>query len=132
MKSKKKTLKIKKSDEMKKIYACFVGALAGLVNGLFGGGGGMLVVPLLIFLLGIEVKKAHATAILVILPISIVSGLLYAAHVNLQPSIAIPVSIGVVIGGGIGALLLPKLSNKIVIVIFSIVMAIAGGKMLFF
>ena len=132
MKKVKKSLKIKKTEQMKKLYACFVGALSGLVNGLFGGGGGMLVVPLLIFLLGIEVKKAHATAILVILPISIVSGLLYAAHVNLQPSIAIPVSIGVVVGGGIGALLLSKLSNKVVIIIFSVVMAIAGGKMLLF
>ena len=132
MKKVKKSLKIKKTEQMKKLYTCFVGALSGLVNGLFGGGGGMLVVPLLIFLLGIEVKKAHATAILVILPISIVSGLLYAAHVNLQPSIAIPVSIGVVVGGGIGALLLSKLSNKVVIIIFSVVMAIAGGKMLLF
>ncbi|MBO4594177.1 MAG: TSUP family transporter, partial [Clostridia bacterium] len=45
-----------------------VGIIAGLINGLFGGGGGMIVVPCLKYLLKYETDSAHATAIAVILP----------------------------------------------------------------
>ncbi len=113
-------------------YAVTTGALAGFFNGLFGGGGGMIVVPMLIHLLNCPPKKAHATAILIILPLSIVSGLFYLSFGVLNPAIALPTSVGVVLGGAIGALLLSKLSNEWTLIIFSIVMAIAGVKMLLF
>ena len=115
-----------------KVAPIFTGCLAGLINGLFGGGGGMIVVPMLISLLGFAPKEAHATAILIILPLSLVSGLIYAIFGNLNVQVAIPVSIGVLAGGVIGAFLLSKLSSKIVVIIFSIVMAAAGVKMLIF
>ncbi len=115
------------------LFVCIcTGAISGAVNGIFGGGGGMIVVPMLTKLLRYEEKKAHATAILIILPLSIVSGLLYLVFGNFPLSTGIPVVIGVVVGGVVGALLLSKLSSKWVILIFSIVMAFAGGKMLFF
>lgn len=126
---------VKKNNKNKKttflLYG-IIGVSAGLVNGLFGGGGGMIVVPMLIMLLGLEPKRAHATAILIILPLSIVSGLFYAAFGNLQADIAIPVGLGVVAGGVVGAFLLSKISSKWLIIIFSVVMAAAGVKMLFF
>ncbi len=127
-----KQITIKKQSNHQILYCVLTGCIAGLINGLFGGGGGMIVVPMLVFLLKRESRSAHATAILIILPLSIVSGLLYASFGNLQLNVGIPVGIGVVVGGAIGALLLSKLSSKWVIVIFSIVMAAAGVKMLFF
>ena len=114
------------------LYAVIAGGLAGLINGLFGGGGGMIVVPMLIGLLKREPKRAHATALMIILPISLVSGLFYAAFGNLQIMVAIPVVIGVSVGGVVGALLLSKLSSKWIIMIFAIIMAAAGIKMLLF
>ena len=120
------------SGKKEKMQCVLFGAVAGFVNGLFGGGGGMIVVPLLTFFLKMQSKKAHATAILIILPMSIVSGLLYASNKSLDLSLTIPTAIGVTFGGLIGALALNKLSNKWVSIIFSIVMAIAGLKMLFF
>lgn len=114
------------------LYAVVAGGLAGLINGLFGGGGGMIVVPMLIGLLKREPKRAHATALMIILPISLVSGLFYAAFGNLQLMVAIPVVIGVSVGGVVGALLLSKLSSKWIIMIFAIMMAAAGIKMLLF
>lgn len=124
--------KTETSENKKVIFAILTGAIAGLINGVFGGGGGMIVVPMLVLLLGCEPKKAHATAILIILPLSVVSGLFYAAFGNLDLSVAIPVGIGVICGGVLGALLLSKLSSKWIIIIFSVVMAAAGIKMLFF
>ncbi|PWM75246.1 MAG: sulfite exporter TauE/SafE family protein [Bacillota bacterium] len=108
------------------------GIVTGLANGLFGGGGGMLVVPMLTFLAGMQVKNAHATAILVILPVSALSGIIYAAFGNFSFSTGIPVTAGVLAGGVLGALLLKKLSVKWVSVIFALVMLAAGAKMLFF
>ena len=117
---------------VKNIIAISGGALAGFVNGLFGGGGGMIIVPLLTLVLGFNAKNAHATAILIILPLSLLSGLFYAYFGTLNYKIGIPVSIGVTIGGVIGALLLSKLSSKWVVIIFSAVMIAAGIKMIFF
>ena len=124
--------KIKENPNNKKWFAVLAGGTAGLVHGLFGGGGGMIIVPMLIGFLNCVEKKAHATAILIILPLSITSGLLYASFGTLNGSIALPVTIGVVVGGTLGALLLKKLSGKWVSLIFSVVMVVACVKMLFF
>ena len=130
-----KTKNNKKSPKKVKhanLFAILTGSFAGIVNGLFGGGGGMIVVPMLVHLLKREQNRAHATAILIILPLSIVSGLFYAAFGCIDLNVGIPVAIGVVLGGTIGALLLSKLSSKWVSIIFSVVMAAAGVKMLIF
>ncbi|MCL2375394.1 MAG: TSUP family transporter, partial [Firmicutes bacterium] len=79
------------------------GTLVGFINGFFGGGGGMLAVPLLDKVLKEETKKAHATAILVILPITIASAVFYVlnGYFELKPTIFS--SIGVIAGGIGGA-----------------------------
>ena len=115
-----------------KIYAILTGVSCGVINGVFGGGGGMIVVPMLTYLLKYEEKYAHATAILIILPLSIVSSIFYISFGNLELGLLLPVGVGVVAGGTAGALLLSKLSSKWIGIIFSLVMAAAGIKMLFF
>jgi uncharacterized membrane protein YfcA len=132
MKSKKNVEKAKINSKRLNFYAILTGGIAGIINGVFGGGGGMIVVPMLVSLLKCEPKKAHATALLIILPLSLTSGLFYAAFGSLDLNVALPVTVGVVVGGIAGAFLLSKLSSKWVVAIFSVVMAIAGVKMLFF
>ena len=66
--------------KIKKWQILVFGALIGLINGFFGGGGGMVVVPLLNKMFGLEQKKAQATALFVILPISLVSTIVYLTH----------------------------------------------------
>ena len=66
-----------KKSRVVKGVSVLLGVLIGFVNGLFGAGGGMLVVPVLTFLLGLNTKRAHATAILIILPLCAVSGVVY-------------------------------------------------------
>ena len=92
----------------------------------------MIVVPMLSFALKKEQHVSHATAILVILPMSIISGILYLTFGNFELSSGLPSGLGVVIGGIIGALLLKKISSRGLTVLFSVVMIAAGGKMLFF
>ncbi len=53
------------------------GALAGLANGFFGAGGGLFLVPLLTHWAGLEPRKAFATSVAVILPLSAASAAIY-------------------------------------------------------
>lgn len=130
----KDNLNAQKTTKNSKIvlYSIIIGSVTGIVNGLFGGGGGMILVPALTFFLKKQPKIAHATALLIILPMSIVSSILYASFGNFDTSIGVPVIVGTTVGGAVGSIILPKLSSKIVVVSFAIVMIIAGGKMLFF
>lgn len=92
----------------------------------------MIVVPSLKYLLKYDAAQAHATAIAIILPVSILSGVFYTAFGNFEWSPVLFTAFGTVIGGVIGAILLKKLSSVPITVIFSVVMAAAGVKMLFF
>ena len=103
----------------------FLGGAVGLANSLFGGGGGMIAVPLLAKM-GMQEKRAHATAILLILPVSFVSFLFYIFRGMYDFSVLIPTAIGVSIGGFIGAKLLGKLPTKMVNLLFAVLQAVAG------
>jgi len=120
-----------KSNKTKIIISILGGVFVGFLNGFFGGGGGMIVVPLLIFLLALEEKQAHATAIFVILPLSITSSIIYITKGGFEFSNLLYVSIGVVVGGILGSLLLKKMNNKVLRIIFAIIMVIAGIKLMF-
>lgn len=123
----------KPSESGKKSFLKILSGLsAGFINGLFGGGGGMVIVPSLRYMLGYKTNSAHATAIAVILPLSILSGVFYTAFGNFEWQPAVFCTIGVTAGGVLGAFLLKKLSSEPITVIFSVIMAIAGVKMLFF
>lgn len=80
------------------------GAAAGLLNGLFGAGGGMVVVPML-HKDGLPEERAHATSIAVILPLSALSSVLYLSlgHIGLSDALwFIPLGLaGAVLGGWI-------------------------------
>ena len=91
----------------------------------------MLCVPLLEKGLKLETKKAHATAIPIILPITIASASVYVCNGFFDFSKTLFVSIGVIIGGVIGSFLLKKLPEFIIQILFSALMIFAGVKMIF-
>ena len=109
----------------------FCGAIVGAANSVFGGGGGMIAVPLL-GKTGLDEKSAHATAILLILPVSLLSFIFYCLRGFYNPSVLIPTAIGVTLGGALGAKLLGKLPTRTVNFIFAILQAVAGISLLFF
>lgn len=75
------------------------GALAGAVNGLFGAGGGMVLVPLLTMLGKMEDDELFPSSISIILPICLVSLTFTAFHSGLDVRGALPYLIGSAIGG---------------------------------
>jgi len=106
-----------------------IGILAGVVNGLFGSGGGVIIVPALTALFAMEQYKAHATAIAIILPITIVSSFFYIQGKYIDVKIAIFAAIGGIIGGFIGAVFLKKIPSNILRIAFGIFMLIAAVRM---
>ncbi|NLZ25826.1 MAG: sulfite exporter TauE/SafE family protein [Clostridiales bacterium] len=127
------TLKFKVESKKQKVISAALlivgGGLIGLVNGFFGAGGGMLAVPLLTFCGKLPEKHSHATALLVILPLSIVTAIVYLLHGIWDGNIFEPTLIGVLIGGLIGASALKKLGTMSVTVAFYILMITVGLKM---
>lgn len=116
--------------KVKKLHILLFGALIGIVNGFFGGGGGMIVVPVLNKLFGLNQKQAQATALFVILPISLVSTAVYMYNNSINFSSGWPVILGIVLGGVVGALLLNKIKNNVLKGIFVFFMALSGVVLL--
>lgn len=115
----------------KNIIICLLGGIfVGFLNGFFGGGGGMIVVPLLTLLLGLPEREAHATAILTILPISLSSAIVYMIKGSIDYFDFSFVTLGFVVGGVAGALLLKKSNNIFLKILFSLIMIGAGIKII--
>ncbi len=106
------------------------GVVTGLANGLFGAGGGTIIVPALERFLDFETHKAHATAIAVILPLSVLSMFIYLRGGKVGLGIVFWVSLGGVIGGYIGARLLTKIKSSLLHKIFGFFMIIAAIRMI--
>lgn len=113
-----------------KLTLILSGLAIGIVNGFFGGGGGMICVPLLEKVLKIDNKKSHSTALAVMLPIALFSIIIYLIRVPMEWATFGYVCGGFVAGGALGALLLKNLSGKIVRIVFIVVVFAAGVKML--
>ncbi len=107
-------------------FLILIGLFIGFVNGFWGGGGGMLCVPVLGLLLRGDEKRAHATTIFVMLPLCIASFVVYLVEGFVDWSLATPITLSFVVGGAIGALALKRINNVILQLIFAFVI-IAGG-----
>lgn len=78
------------------------GGLAGLCNGLFGGGGGSILVPALTRGCGLDQRRAFATSVAVILPLCVLSAGIYLWRGGLDLWVALPYLVGGGIGGYLG------------------------------
>ena len=105
--------------------------LVGIINGIFGGGGGMLCVPLLKIFLKFDDKQAHATTVFIMAIISIPTIIVYITTLSFSLINAILLTIGVLFGGLIGSKLLKTLNNKTINIIFILIMFVSGIKMIF-
>ena len=85
------------------------GALAGAANGFFGSGGGLFLVPMFTKWLKMEQKRAFATSVAVILPLSAVSLAVYFFRGNLDFLFALPFLLGGLAGGIISGRVFKKM-----------------------
>lgn len=106
------------------------GLIIGFINGFWGGGGGMICVPILVNLLRLPEKKGHATTILIMLPLCIASFIVYLVKGSIDLAMAINVGAGFVIGGILGAILLKKINNITLKLVFAVIIIIGGIKLI--
>ena len=100
----------------------------GLVNGFFGSGGGVIAVLVLKKFFKLDEKKAHATALGIILPLSCASLFMYS-EAKAEVHIVLLCALGGALGAVVGAKLLGKISKKWIKVGFGIVMVLSGVRM---
>ena len=95
------------------VLACIgIGLLSGFLSGLFGVGGGTVIVPLLVLLLGFDQRRAAGTSLAAIVPTSAVGVISYAVHGSVAWIPALLLAAGAVVGAQIGTWLLPKVSQN--------------------
>lgn len=87
-----------------------LGAAVGLCSGLFGVGGGVLVVPVLTFLMRYPIKLASGTSLLAILVPAAVGVVTYGINGNVHVLMALLLAVGSVLGAPVGSRLLAKMS----------------------
>ncbi|WP_292786107.1 MULTISPECIES: sulfite exporter TauE/SafE family protein [unclassified Microbacterium] len=94
-------------------HAAFIGIglLAGLLSGLFGVGGGTVIVPLLVLLLAFDQRLAAGTSLAAIVPTATVGVISYAASGSVAWIPALILAAGAVVGAQIGTRLLPRISQ---------------------
>lgn len=116
---------------MKKYWKhILIGIICGFLNGLFGAGGGSVVVPAMEKFLDVDEKKSHATAIGIILLMSIVSSWIYIKKGFFDVKLWMLVTIGGVIGGAVGANVLDRIPKKWLKIIFGVVIIVTAVKMI--
>lgn len=114
------------------IRSAVAGGAAGLVNGFFGGGGGMVLVPLLVDKCGLDQRRAFATSVAIILPLCALSSVIYFLRGGLDVMAALPYLAGGLVGGFVGGKVFRNLNMDWLRRGFALLILYGGVKSLFF
>ena len=104
------------------------GASAGFLSGLFGVGGGLVMVPLLVLLVGMAQHRAHATSLAAIIPIAAVGAVIFGRAQSVDLVAATLLVAGSLVGVQAGTRLMARLSSDRLALLFGgfvIVVAVA-------
>ncbi|MDO5111934.1 MAG: sulfite exporter TauE/SafE family protein [Clostridia bacterium] len=114
-------------DNGRKLLAGFV---TGLCNGLFGAGGGMIAVTALTALCGYPPDRAHATALAVMLPLTLLSGVLYLTKRMVDIRALLFVLPALLLGSILGAKLMGRMKQSLIQNVFTVLMGICAVSLL--
>jgi uncharacterized membrane protein YfcA len=115
---------------MQYLYAALIGLTGGVASGLFGVGGGIVMVPAMIFFLQLDAKAAIGTSLAVIIPTALVGTLQHHQLANVQWRLVLLLAPGAMLGGFCGAWLtkhIPVLGLKRA---FGCLLLVAAAKLL--
>ncbi len=115
------------------IILILVGMAAGMLGGMVGVGGGIIIVPALIYFLGYSQKMAQGTSLgILLLPVGILGVLQFYKHGYVDIKAVLVISLGFLIGSFYGSKIALSLPQDTVKKIFAILMILVAVKMLFF
>ena len=113
------------------IILLLIGLAAGMLSGMVGVGGGIIVVPALVFFLGFSQHQAQGTSLgLLLLPVGILAVINYYNRGFIDIKVVIIMSIAFVIGGWIGSKLALTLPQETVKKVFAVLLFYTAFKML--
>ncbi len=109
-----------------------IGLLAGIASGLFGIGGGVIIVPALIYLAKFSQHAAIGTSLAILLPpVGLWAVLEYYRYGNVDLKAALIVAIAFMVGGWLGAHLANHISGHLLKLLFGIFVLGIGGYLVF-
>ena len=110
-----------------------IGLLAGILSGLVGVGGGIIIVPALIYLMAYNQHQAQGTSLgLLLLPVGILATLDYYKKGYVDIKAVLIMSVTFAIGGWLGSRLSVSISDAVLKKVFAISLILVAAKMLFF
>jgi len=110
----------------------FIGLAAGLLSGMVGVGGGILMVPALVFFLGLTQHGAQGTSLAVMLPpVGILACMNYYKAGALNWKFAVIIGVTFVVGGYLGSKVAIGIDERMLRKIFGVVMLLAALKLIF-
>jgi uncharacterized membrane protein YfcA len=107
-----------------------IGFAAGIFGALFGVGGGIVIVPLLLLLPAFDQRRASATSLAAILVSSVAGAATYALHGEVKPGAAAIVGIPAVVGVVAGAALQQRIPVDRLTYLFALVLVVVGIRLL--
>lgn len=107
-----------------------IGTAAGLFSGLFGVGGGVLIVPLLVLLLGFEQRLATGTSLAAIVVIAAVAAATHGGYGNVRLEEGVLVGVPAVAGVLLGTELQQRISTKAISLIFAAMLVVVAVDLL--
>ncbi len=108
------------------------GLMAGILSGFVGVGGGIIIVPSLVFLLGMSQHSAQGTSLFVLcLPVVFLALFNYWKEGQVNWKFGLIIAVTFLIGGFVGSKLSLKLSPSLVQIIFGLIMAYVSFRLLF-
>lgn len=115
------------------VILSIIGVLAGVLSGMFGVGGGMIIVPALMYFMHMNQHEAQGTSVgLMLLPIGILAASEYHKTGNLNVNYGLLIAAGFVLGGYIGSKISLSISGPMLKKVFGILMLFVSVKMIFF
>lgn len=115
------------------VLLIIVGLLAGVLSGLVGLGGGVIIVPALVFILGFSQHQAQGTSLgILLLPAGFFAAMNYYKRGYIDIKVVLLLFTGFLVGGWIGSKISLSLSQAALKKIFAIALILIAGKVLFF
>lgn len=93
---------------MNTVKTMLIGFAAGIASGLLGIGGAIIMVPGMVYSLGLSQHMANATSLAVVIPGAVVSAAVYRSFGQLDTGLAALFAVGGMAGAYLGSSLLPK------------------------
>jgi uncharacterized membrane protein YfcA len=110
-----------------------VGVLAGMLSGLVGLGGGVIIVPALVYLMGFSQHQATGTSLgILLLPAGIFAVMNYYKKGYIDIKVVLLIFCGFLVGGFVGSRISLNVPEAVLKKIFAVVLLLIAGKVLFF